>query len=443
MEENETAKKNDGLSIIIENIEFTLIYKTMTYINGIYEAKYNLPPLKEELSLIVKIRSVNLDTRNEELFWVYLSLSELGVWRFACYNRISSQAVGWAKGKDYVQSTCINMDLQKHIHSCLDRLDEMISTPENPHVDIINVPEVLQPSFESIIDQNLNLSQEYINKHLFIINDSNREKYLFDKDKMIIKCGASLFKEENVIRQIQTTSSYLENNYVILGHEELFRYNFVFRDIINSVNIVLKVTLKNKITNEIIIVFYKKMFFSKLHSIITPSIEDLMYDKKIDLITKDGNEHNVVILVIPSTSRCLNNSLYTEYIHLGIYVCKPFEYTRTLSIKTEQCTKEYSYVGYRYENIFPIKNIDTEYRTEYKRKTKEKLNNCNTDADCEEFFGKNGTCDVEDKICYFDSNGGKKRKEKKNKTKKIKKTKKTKKIKKSKKTRKIYKNRKY
>jgi hypothetical protein len=353
MEEIETTKKDDWLSIIIENIEFTLIYKTTTYTNAVYEAKYNLPPIKEELSVVVKIRSVNLDTKVEELFWVYLSFSELGVWRFACYDRPNS--VSYDKGKEYVQATCINMDLQKHIHLCYDRLDEIVS----PHEDIINTPSRKQPGFESIIDQNINLSQKYISKYSFIIHDSNREKYIFDKKNIPIKCGSTRsVTEENVIHQIQSTSSYLEDNYVILSYEEIFRYNFVFRGVINSENIVMKVTLKNKNTDETIILFYKKMFFSKLNSQIAPSGGTAMYDRNIDLITKDGNEHFVVILVIPGTSRCLNNSLYSEYIHLGIYVCKPFEYTRTINLQTKQCTKDYSYVGYRYENIFPIKNIE-------------------------------------------------------------------------------------
>lgn len=176
---------------------------------------------------------------------------------------------------------------------------------------------------------------------------------------MLIKCGNTARNtEESVIRQIQITSKYLQDNYIIIGHEEVFRYNFIFRDVINSENIVMKVTLKNKNNDEILILFYKKMFFSKLNSEIIPKGEQIVYNENIDNITKDGNVHYVVILVIPSTSHCLSNSLYSEYIHLGIYICKPFEYTRSINSRKTQCTKDYSYVGYRYENIFPIKNIE-------------------------------------------------------------------------------------
>jgi hypothetical protein len=352
METIETEKKYNDLSIIIENFEFTLIYKTIAFETGVYEPRYNLPPIIDEISRIVKIKSLNLDTREEYFFWVYLSLSELGVWRFLCYDKPMSTR--YDKGKEYVQSTCVNMYLQKHIHLFYDRLDEIVS----PHEDLANISRS-QPGFTSITEQNINISQEYINRHSFVLHDSNREKYLLDNKNIPVKCGITTrTTEENVIKQIQSTSKYLEDNYIIIGHEELFRYNFIFRDVINSNNIVMKVTLKNKNTDDSIILFYKKMFFSKLNSIAPPSREQIIYDKTINSITNDGNTHFVVILVIPMTAHCLSNSLYSEYIHLGIYVCKPFEYTSGLNSRTTQCTKDYSYVGYRYENIFPIKNIE-------------------------------------------------------------------------------------
>ena len=106
------------------------------------------------------------------------------------------------------------------------------------------------------------------------------------------------------------------------------------------------------------------MFFSKLESKTpVPGVtrkKQEEFDMNIDSITNPGNVHFVVILVIPSDARCLDNSLYSEYINLGIYVCKPFDYTRLLNSKLTQCTKDYSYVGYRYQNIFPIKNVENQ-----------------------------------------------------------------------------------
>ena len=330
LETKDTSEKDNGLSIIIENIEFTLIYKTTTYETGIYDPRYKLPPIIEEVSRIVKIKSVNLvNPEEEDFFWVYLSLSELGIWRFLCYDTPNS--IRYDKGKEYVQSTCINMYLQQHIHLCYDRLEEI----KAPHEDI-TVAYRSQPGFTSITSENINLSQNYINKYTSMLHSSKREK---DIQKSIpIKCGITVnISEELVIRQIQSTSKYLEENFIILDHEEIFRYDFLFRDVINSQNIVIKVTLKNKNNDQIIVLFYKKMIFTKIASkVVTTTKEEIEYDKNINMITNEGNEHFVVILVIPSTSQCLNNGLYSEYIHFGVYVCKPFDYTRYINSKTTE-----------------------------------------------------------------------------------------------------------
>ena len=113
------------------------------------------------------------------------------------------------------------------------------------------------------------------------------------------------------------------------------------------------------------------MVFSKLESKTPVSgvtrKKQEEFDMNIDSITNPGNVHFVVILVIPSHARCLDNSLYSEYINLGIYVCKPFDYTRLLNSKLTECTKDYSYVGYRYQNIFPIKNVENQLLSKEKK----------------------------------------------------------------------------
>jgi len=365
MEDIISQNQDDGLSIIIENIEFTLIYKVTTYETGIYEEIYKSPPAKDETSRIVKIKSVNLSKQTEEFFWVYLSFSELGVWRFLCYENL--ETTRYDKGKEYIQSTCVNMYLQQHLHLWYDRLEEITI----PHDDIINISRS-QPGFISITHENIKLTQEYINKNLPILHDSNREKFFIPSGNLPIKCGFTVnYPEQSVIRQIQSVSQYLQNSYTILDYEEMFHYNFIFRDVINSENIVVKVTLKHKNTNQTIILFYKKMVFSKLESKTpVPGVtrkKQEEFDMNIDSITNPGNVHFVVILVIPSEARCLDNSLYSEYINLGVYVCKPFDYTRLLNSKLTQCTKDYSYVGYRYQNIFPIKNVENLLSTKEKK----------------------------------------------------------------------------
>jgi hypothetical protein len=54
----------------------------------------------------------------------------------------------------------------------------------------------------------------------------------------------------------------------------------------------------------------------------------------------------------------MENSIYSKYIPLGVYICKPFEYTKQVKDKFE-ITSYYSYVANRYVNdvgipVFPI-----------------------------------------------------------------------------------------
>lgn len=66
-----------------------------------------------------------------------------------------------------------------------------------------------------------------------------------------------------------------------------------------------------------------------------------------------------------------------------------------------------------HSTIIPRSEVLDETDKEYRTKAKAKLTNCETNEDCK-FFGKNGICD--EKLCYFDSKeGGKKKKTKKRK----------------------------
>jgi hypothetical protein len=56
--------------------------------------------------------------------------------------------------------------------------------------------------------------------------------------------------------------------------------------------------------------------------------------------------------------------LYTKYIPCGAYICKMFDYYAdpydqcTLEeINDGKCTADYSYIGGRYDNIFPLKQV--------------------------------------------------------------------------------------
>lgn len=354
-EEDTDVSSNERLSIVIGDFKFTLIYKTATYETGKYAPQYNNPDNVSKISDIIKIKTINERDGSQYIFWVYSSMSELGIWRFLCYD---SYQEAYVKGIDYVQSSCINILLQKHIYLCYNMLDTIVL----PHKDFIEQrtrPAAYTPNygiFSQITKQIV--KQKYdVSKCTSILNDEKRKineiAKIFEVDD-IPKCGRRN-SEEKIIQQIEYISEYLKSEYIIESHEELFRYNYLFQDIINSENIVIQVNLKHKTTNEEIILFYKKMFFTKIQD----KEYELEYKANIDIITSEGNVHYSPFLLIPKTSECMYNSLYTKYIDMGIYICKPFEYNRAVFTSNPiTCTDDYTYVSNRYQNIFPINIIE-------------------------------------------------------------------------------------
>ena len=365
----EESSNNERLSIIIGDFKFTLIYKTETYAIGKYLKPYNSPVIIPDdiskLSDIVKIKTINERDGNQYIFWVYSSMSELGIWRFLCYD---SYQEAYVKGIDYVQSSCINILLQKHIYLCYNMLDTIVL----PHKDFIEQrtqPLAYTPNYRifSQITKQI-IKQKYdVSRCTSILNDKTRKingiAKIFEDDD-IPKCGQRN-PEEKIIQQIEYISEYLKSEYIIESHEELFRYNYIFQDIINSDNIVIQVNLKHKLTNEEIILFYKKMIFTKIQD----KEYDLQYKANIDIITSEGNVHYSPFLLIPKTSECMYNSLYTQYINMGIYICKPFEYNRyVITSNSITCTNDYTYVSNRYQNIFPINVIERKGGKQQKHK---------------------------------------------------------------------------
>ena len=70
-----------------------------------------------------------------------------------------------------------------------------------------------------------------------------------------------------------------------------------------------------------------------------------------------------IFLTIPNNS-CNKAGLYTKYIPSGNFICKLFEYEQQILAEERNyfIGKSYYYIGDRYINIFPYKNIIEYYR---------------------------------------------------------------------------------
>ena len=324
-----------SLSILIDGIDFILIKKTS------YDDRY-----KD----VVNVESIITDDDEQQKynFWVYRSNSELGLWRLCLEIRGK-----FYKGPDYIQSTLIHVELQNFI---------------NENMDLIPLVSNKKACFyrKSLHD---------------VINDKEeREVYeepfltLYNLDKTShpkIGCGniPSLYRDTDINDILHVFSDEFERLFTIKNVDKIIgNYDFVFenslfiRGVIFCAHLTRKTLLKRSRTNNV------KLFFmaAKLENINTmnPNYER----SKHDICNKAI--HVFPFLLIPEDSGINQYGCYTSYIPCGIYICKLFDY-HTLTthyqctleeIKSKKCNDYYSYIGERYDHLFPFEEALITYR---------------------------------------------------------------------------------
>ena len=104
------------LSIIIDDYKFTLISKTDASSKGYYNKNYHTIILEERKKVV--ITSQNIITGEQNRFYAYTSVSQLGTWRLCILepnNRLN-------KFDNYIQATLIDIRLQNFINMNFDLL---------------------------------------------------------------------------------------------------------------------------------------------------------------------------------------------------------------------------------------------------------------------------------------------------------------------------------
>jgi hypothetical protein len=309
---------NKNPYIIINGIKFTLI------------EKLNVD------NIVVISSEINTHTIQ---FKVYPSTSELGLWRL-CLNTKNSNRYKY-KGNhelknDYIQTTLIHLDLQKFINDNLHKL---------PLRKIF----VMAPCYEKIdtIKEIIDDQSRIIWNHPPFNNYYDKQCGLITNPKTI-KDFSEEFKREYDIDLNSIT--------VIIPN-----YSNIFEEIFQIIGDIFSIQLNRKTPNidynetNSIILYYFKSKINKLQS--------NEYEEQINNICS-LDTHIMPFLITPIDTQCNVLGLYTKYISTGAFICKLFDYS---SDTTKQCTDEenswgkctrkYSYIGLRYQNIFPFNEI--------------------------------------------------------------------------------------
>ena len=321
--------------IVPQDTTINTIEKPYIIINGI------------KFTLLEKISIDNIVVISSEInghiiqFKVYPSTSELGLWRL-CLNTKDNNRYKY-KGNyelkfDYIQTTLIHLDLQRFINDNLHKLSLRkiyVMAPCNEKNGII----------KEIIDDQTRI----------IWNNPPFNKY-YDKqcglitDPAIVKDFSEELKEEYNI-DLNSITIIIPN------------YSNIFEEIFNITGDIFSIQLNRKIpnieyneTNSVILYYFK----SKINKLRTNE-----YEEQINNIC-GLDTHIMPFLLTPLDTGCNVLGLYTKYISTGAFICKLFDYS---SDTTKQCTDEenawgkctrkYSYIGLRYQNIFPFNEIIT------------------------------------------------------------------------------------
>ena len=333
--------ENDPLSIIINGIKFTLIEKL-------------------NIDNIVVISS-EINNRTIQ-FKVYPSTSELGLWRLCLNTKRDNRHKykGDSKLKfDYIQTTLIHLELQRFIN-------------ENLHKLPLRRIYLLTPCYEK--DDGI---KEMVDDQSRIIwNHAPFNKY-YDKP-----CG--VITQLNIIKEF---SEEFKHEYEIDLTSKIMvipNYTNVFENIFQITGHIFSVQLNRKTPNidynetNSVILYYLKTKVNKLQT--------NEYPEQINNICSIDT-HIMPFLLTPTDTQCSELGLYTKYISTGAFICKLFDYSsdNTKQCTDEEnawgkCTKKYSYIGLRYQHIFPFNEIiDNECknvgsRTRRRRRTRKYRN---------------------------------------------------------------------
>jgi hypothetical protein len=222
------------LSIIIDDIQFTLLF--MTRLNENYEKI-----IKIKVNVLNELR----ETKIYPDFWVYQSNSELGLWRLCIFSdqRRTRVAEGiftpFDKGIDYVQSTLIHLELQKFINKNIHNIRIEEFDPE-VHKCIC---------FERFNGCNQPFPDEFEDEVPLIdmiINDEETRTIYEEPFKLIndqLTCGKESPRVNDILRDF---SINFKEQYNIIDIKCLDKHSFIFMNIIKSNGYIFSIELERK-----------------------------------------------------------------------------------------------------------------------------------------------------------------------------------------------------
>jgi hypothetical protein len=373
------------LIIKIDRYDFQLLYKM------IEKKKY------------IKIKIRNLTLKID--FIVYSSNSHGNIYRF-CSLTDSTKDSQLFKGRyDYVTETFVHMELQKFINENLSKLIEKpIETcplktdnlyPDRPLISYENYLDERFINFD-IIDPFLNIISKLECgrgfKHIYRIIQNILDIYdiygylhsksisnvfdklvkdillFFDKGKTGINIKDYL-ELMGISKELEKTrTSGLTSN----NKHKLTKLYLEFISFYMNINYEIKFDTKTLLydTGEFTM---KKDPSIKLnfyfHSVVIQNKDNKLeytiiyaiYKYENKLIPKYNGLHSIMLNMIPhqdNGNKINSLGLYKKFSKIGIYICKPFDYSEQVeTLVRGSSPTEYYFIGDLYDSLFPVKQL--------------------------------------------------------------------------------------
>jgi hypothetical protein len=285
----------------------------------------------------------------------------------------------YEKFDDYVQTSLIHIKLQEFINnnSIVYIIGEQPCTGFD-YNDGSDDSKIINGDGDGDIEKRI-ISEEPFNifNNLIHCGEYNVNKksgrnnyYSFINDNYNIKYNNKTDISNNPTSLLIEFSQILENLYDIKSYQFFNLYQTNFIDILNlsgfigSIILTRKIPVQDSQTNDIELYYFFINKITQLTLINFLTKEQLKTIKYLtDKITDNKFHIMPIFLTIPNNS-CNKAGLYTKYIPSGNFICKLFEYGQQILSEERNyfIGKSYYYIGDRYINIFPYKNIIEYYR---------------------------------------------------------------------------------
>lgn len=377
-------------------------------------------------------KQVNIDSIREtehgpELlnFWVYPSNSELGLWRldviengykYKGYSKAPKKIPSLRESMskrfipptgityyDYVQQTFIHLGLQVFINEML------------PHIPTFDFNGRVHPVQKAAYKNSIVFAEKFLyhtERKPDSFTDPEMEQKIVacvdDKDRQVndtpfvtlqqtMECGEFLSRtprRRDPGRVIKEFSNDLSRTFHISSDVQFISdYNKQFSNIIDIHGGIYMVELERipdpEYTTYVYPVNVVQLYFLKVR--LSP-ISGVEFSSKIENNIERfcRKEYHIIPFLLTTNTSTINEfGVYTQYIPCGAYVCKMFDYSSghiniggyTQCTREEfdngQCNATYSYVGDRYNDIYPFNELFATECSKGKGKRRNKSRNKN------------------------------------------------------------------